>query len=67
MHIVSNAVQEGAVWPVQPPYDILLQEGAAGLYLIWMYIYCERCAAGGVSVKVMAVQARGRYTGFGKG
>jgi uncharacterized membrane protein len=39
-------LQEGAVWPLQSAYDILLQEGA-GLYHIWIYIYCERRSAGG--------------------
>jgi hypothetical protein len=37
MYIVSDMVQEGAVWLLQPAYDILLQEGA-GWYHVWICI-----------------------------
>jgi hypothetical protein len=40
MYIVSDVVQEGAVWPLQPTYDILLQEGA-GVYHVWIYIVSD--------------------------
>jgi hypothetical protein len=37
MYILSNTWWEGAVLPLHPAYDILLQEGV-GLYRVWIYI-----------------------------
>jgi hypothetical protein len=40
MYIVSGVVQEGAMWPLQPAYDLLLQAGT-GLYRTYEYIYLD--------------------------
>jgi hypothetical protein len=40
MYIFRDMVQEGAVWPLQPAYYILLQKGA-GLDRLWIYIVSD--------------------------
>lgn len=45
MHIVSDVVQEGAVWPLQPAYNIFLQEWV-GLYRAWVYILSKMVKEG---------------------
>jgi hypothetical protein len=44
--IVSGVVQEGAVWPLHPAYDILLQEGAG----VWIHIVSDVVQQGAVSI-----------------
>jgi hypothetical protein len=47
MYIVHDVVQEGAMWPLQPAYDMLLWEGA-GLFRVWIYIVSNAVQEGAV-------------------
>jgi hypothetical protein len=44
MYVMSDMVQEGGMWPLQPVHDIIqndrLQEGE-GLYRAWIYIVSD--------------------------
>jgi hypothetical protein len=47
MYIDIDVVQEGDVRPLQPAYDILLQEGV-GLYRVWISIVSDVVQEGAV-------------------
>ena len=51
IYIVSDEVQKGAVWPLQPVYDIMrserLQKGE-GVYRVWIYIVGDVVQEGAV-------------------